>query len=101
MHKNPNEAQFLKLLGTGYFKWLTDLLPFFHPLSESASAFTPSKSHASGSFSHFSLKHTNIQLQLDHYPPYPDEDEVREGIMPRPNPFFPATAVGCCYRLPP
>jgi len=94
MHKNPTEAWFLKLLRTGYFKWLTDLLPFFHPLSESASAFTPRKSHTYGSFSHFSLKHKNIQVWLDHYTPYPGE---AEGIMARPELFFPATAAGCCW----
>lgn len=61
MHKNPKQAQFLKLLRAGYFKWLTDLLPFFHPLSESLASFTPSKSHACGSFSHFSSKRKSIQ----------------------------------------
>lgn len=81
MQKNQKEAQFLKLLKAGYFKWLTDLLPFFHPLSESAPAFTPSKSHTCGSFSHFSLKHKNIQLLLDHRIPYTQEEKIREDMM--------------------
>lgn len=42
MHKNPEKVQVLKLLKAGYFKWLTDLLPFLHHLSESAPALTTS-----------------------------------------------------------
>lgn len=41
MHKNLKKVQVL-MLKAGYFKCLTDLLPFLHHLSESAPALTPS-----------------------------------------------------------